>query len=57
LASVDVDSPAAPRKRSRLPALEFLVDVGDGKHIPIEDTCPDKLREVLTALQEKQSKS
>jgi hypothetical protein len=35
----------------------FLVDVGDGKHMPIEDTHPDKFREVLTALQEKQSKS
>jgi hypothetical protein len=35
----------------------FLVDVGDGNHIPIEHAHPAKIREALTALQEKHPKS
>jgi hypothetical protein len=35
----------------------ILIDDGDGNHVPIEDAHPDKIREALTALQEKHSKS
>jgi hypothetical protein len=44
-------------KEAKVTGARFLVDVGDGRHIRIEDAHPDKLREALTALQEKQSKS
>jgi hypothetical protein len=44
-------------KEAKATRTRFLVDVGDGKHIPIEDAHPDKIREALTALQEKHPKS
>ena len=44
-------------KEAKTTGARFLVDLGDGKHIPIEDAHPDKVREALTALQEKHPKS
>jgi hypothetical protein len=48
---------ARAKKEADATQAQFLVDVGDGKHIPLEQAPPEKIREALIALQERYPKS
>jgi hypothetical protein len=48
---------ASGKKTKEQTRARIMIDLGDGNRVPIENAHPDKVREALTALQEKHSKS